>query len=156
MTIETLTRPTAEDVAAEMHWRGLSGEIVTGADAAHHLESVLALLDKRGWTRTSAEPELDESAGLRDVIKSLVRFLYGPVRGPLTVDEAMLLVPAEDGDDDSRLAAKRCMESVLRMRTGATHADPGSWSERRGRTFEEVRGLLAEAAAFAREYGPAA
>lgn len=182
-TTQTARLTAADEIAARLTWRGASGEFVTGADAAHHLEAALALLERDGWSRTLAfttdadnedKPEsapvnhlkgADESWPVKKLLLALARTVsdhldweWTPAKPtPRTLSGAMHEVRrTEDGDHDSWYVATSCVEAVLRLRTGAPTANLSAWSEKHGRTYADVRELLTEAAAFARKYGPAA
>lgn len=154
---------TATTTAADMNWTGRSGETVTGPDAARHLQATLRLLDERGWTRShtavderTAIADADDSWSVKRLLLAVVQMIRDEEKpGPLTVYEALHAVSrGADGDADSWTGALRCAEAVLRARTGSLFAELSAWTEKRGRTFDEVRGLLTEAADFATEYGP--
>ncbi|PJE97156.1 hypothetical protein CUT44_14345 [Streptomyces carminius] len=175
MTVQTdtTTLPTAEEIAASLDWRGRSGEVVPGADAAHHLEAVRSLLDKRGWSRTvgsgSDEEETedgthplagaDESWTVKRLLLGLIRAVVEEMSwtpAPPTLNGALDAVSrTADGDADTETVAGRCIEAVLRLRTGARYPSLIAWSGKRGRTYEEICEVLTEAAAFARTHGPA-
>jgi len=162
--------PAAHEVAADMNWRGASGETVSGAEAERHLTATLALLEKRGWTRiadltqedasTAALKDASESWSVKRLLLALIRSVLDsdqPVSRPLTLFEALHeIARGEDGDIDSWTVATRCVEAVLRIRTGARFPDMSAWSQKRSRTVEDVRGLLQDAAAFAIQHGTAA
>lgn len=147
-------------------WRGPSGENVNGEAAARHLEATAALLERDGWTRvydttgpTAEEPAPGDSSTLRERfawIFRVVRSEYdsNPAR---TLGVALLAVSnSASGDADTESAAEAVLRAVLRARTGARYVQLSAWASRLNRTWPQVRDLLTEAAAVAREFGPAA
>lgn len=138
-------------------WRGSSGEMVPGVDVARHLEATRDLLEARGWTRVMRRDEdgPDETSTVKALLLWLVGQAVGGL-GPLTLWEGLVEVPEVDGDDDSRRVAVALLRAVLEARTGAKYASEDAWAGRRGRTWDEVRDLLDEAAEAARRHGPEA
>ncbi len=152
-------------------WRGPSGMPVTGADVTTFLGAVVELLDRgNSWTggRDTDGDATDESSPLDDVddsklldmVRAVFRWLREELRGsgPMPVDtawRAMHQVAATSaGDDDTRVVAERCVDMILRARTGASTTSLSAWEQRAGRTLNDVRDLLETAAVFASEYGP--
>lgn len=147
-------------------WTGSNGDTITGTAAAHHLTTTLNILETRGWTRTLTDTEptsldgLTKTSPIRDMLHGLIEALrdaLAPGRGPITLTYALTVAMQQDaGDPDTHRAAERCLDAALQARTGHATADYWSWSQRIGRTWAEVRELLAEAADLARTHGPAA
>lgn len=151
----------AELIAADRYgnvWQGRSGEIMSGVEAARHLEATLALLDRVGWVRVYEDDEVDvdpESSSIRHLIVALLKLAGWSSDRRLTLFGAMYQVAGSGGgDSESQLVADRVLDLLLRVRTGAVSADADAWAGRRGRSFEELRGLLLAGAEFARAYGP--
>lgn len=169
-TTDTTPRPTTTEITTDLDWHGPSGETVPGTDTARHLEATLTLLNKRGWHRTTTSDTEDNPNPLANADDTwpVKRLLLGLARvvatelsswghGPLTLSLALSEISyTADGDDDTEATARNCIQAVLRLRTGARHPSLIAWSGKRGRTFDEVRDLLVEAAEFARTHGPTA
>lgn len=116
-------------------WVGPSGERVTGAEVGSHLGAAFMLLERDGWIS--------------------VRRSSGPVELGHTLSGALWRVRTDGpGDADSWAASRRCLDLVLAARSESGSADFEAWSEKRGRSFAEVRNLLLVTAEFARRYGP--
>jgi hypothetical protein len=145
-------------------WFASSGLLVTGEEVVRHLNAAMVLLDRRGWRRDYGmdddgpeDPgDVDESASMTDMVRYLVRLVTRIVRyeyfsesRALTFGLAMWQV-----DRDVEWVAARCLNLVLRARTGAPSANYSQWSGRAGRTLDEIRVLVAQASEFARAYGP--
>ncbi|MFE2164857.1 hypothetical protein ACFXB3_07255 [Streptomyces sp. NPDC059447] len=113
-------------------WSGLSGEPSTGEQVAAHLDAVAHLMRRDNW-----DPQL-----------------YGPASDRRL--ETAFRYTADDGhgDPDTRWAGRQIIEHLLRSRLGAQYVNAWSWSERPNRTLDDLLAVLAEAAAFARAYGP--
>ena len=108
-------------------WSASSGLPVSGEEAARNLEAVRDLLDRKGWRRTwdtdggPEDPgEISDSASVPEMIRYLVRMLTAVIRyeyfsepSGLELWQAMSRV---DGDASS--VSGRCMDLVLRARTG--------------------------------------
>lgn len=143
-------------------WTGWSGEQAPGELVAEHLETTLALLEKRGWVPVRRSD--GTAAGLPDPdddtlsLKAMVRGLLRAVRdsltdaGPVTFADAWFRV--DGSDNDARTVADRLLDEMVRAHTGHRSAFADSWISKNGRTFDEVRDLLSTAAAFARAHGP--
>lgn len=149
----------------ERLWRGPSGERVSGQEVADHLGKTMARLGRAGWRRKwldDVEPgepspvdELSESSSVRAVVRAAVWALKefaGSGDRRLTLLSAL----ADGVDDDTWMVSSRLMDLVLATRLGVPRANVTSWSERQGRTFDEVRDLAAVAAEVARRTGPKA
>lgn len=145
-------------------WYTLSGQAVSGEDAAQHLEAVRELLAARGWRRDwdsdsdgPADPgPIDESAPTRDLIRYLVKLAIRVLRHEYFEQPRGLVLSraVHEVDADVSGVAGRCLDLVLRAETGAPAASYAAWSRRPGRTIEQVTELLTQAAEFARRYGP--
>lgn len=168
MTTTTRTATfTDEDIAAATakaetdpgFWIGHSGEEVRGSDVATHLEATLALLEKRGWTRTPHDPtpelpEVDENASVKALLHSLWKWgrtLVGDT-GPLTLAIAMIQARGKAGDQDTNAVADRLMNALVAARTGQPFAQHNAWAEKKSRTWDEIRDLLTAAASIARSH----
>ncbi|MDT0306103.1 hypothetical protein RM780_03885 [Streptomyces sp. DSM 44917] len=109
-------------------WTGRSGRPLTGPEVAGHLDAARDLLDSRGWGSTRQA----------------------------RVYRALTATSTGVHDTDSRSAAAALLDLVQQARTGAgSPVDYEAWEARAGRTWREVEELLAEAAQYAREHGPA-
>jgi hypothetical protein len=138
-------------------WTGSSGERVGREDVAAHLDAALALLEKRGWSRTYGSsdpevPEVNESSSVKAILLGLVRMVRDLTtdHGPLTVSEALSRTSDTAGDIDTQLVACRVLDEVVRAHTGWPLALQSAWTSKRGRTWDEVRGLMVTAAKAAR------
>lgn len=169
---------TAAGLLAETHryrpdeaWRGPSGLPVTGAEIATFLGTVVELLDReKSWTggRDATDDTDNESnpldgvddTKLMDMVRAVFRWLREELRnpGPTPVDTAWLamhrIADSKAGDNDTRSVAERCVDMILRARTGASTTSLQAWEQRAGRSLDDVRDLLETAAVFAHEYGP--
>jgi hypothetical protein len=140
-------------------WAGPSGDIVTGTEIAAHLEATLALLESKGWVRNygpsdDEADDVDESASVRDMLRKILRLLSWSRPG-YTLGLALYEVGTSDiGDSDTLRVAERCLNVVLASQSPTGDSSYYAWSSRRGRTFDEVRGLLVTGAEFACRYGP--
>ncbi|MFJ2575014.1 hypothetical protein ACIOYT_31935 [Streptomyces halstedii] len=111
-----------------LHW-GPSGMPLTGEQIAAHAEAALTILRTAGWN-----PTYTAGRGIRDA-----------------------LTHAQNTDHrfsgDTRMALDWIFELLIRALTGAPRANYNDWDQHPARTVEEVFGLLAAAAIFARTYG---
>ncbi|WP_044377401.1 DUF6197 family protein [Streptomyces noursei] len=166
--MNTTTSPA--DLISSYAWAGFSGQPVTGEAAADHLTLALKILDRDGWVSRDTTPSTEPTA-LDDITsKSTFReMLYGLVSAVrelvssdgdgITLDYAMLRASSEGSDSDARCAAEHCLQAILRARFGRSVTDwvsYSAWADRQGRTFDDVRELLIEAADLARTHGPTA
>jgi cytochrome oxidase Cu insertion factor (SCO1/SenC/PrrC family) len=139
----TGTRTTPELTSSEMHrqtaarladkkraWTGLSGDTLTGAEIAQHLDAARTYLTEHGWRTRGGAPH-DEV--------------------PLAL---FATAQAGEGDDDTHTASIRILDLIVAVRAGVPRAEFRAWEGRRGRTWTEVATLLRDAAQFAREHGP--
>ncbi|MGW9439613.1 DUF6197 family protein [Streptomyces sp. NPDC055607] len=113
-------------------WHGRSGHQVTGEAVAQHLEAAAHLMRRENW-----DPQL-----------------YGPFSGRHLRDALDSVIEDGQGDGDTKDAARRVMEELLRLVMGAPYVYYGAWSEHASRTLREVLALCETAAAFARVHGP--
>ncbi|MGW9238742.1 DUF6197 family protein [[Kitasatospora] papulosa] len=113
-----------------LRW-GDSGMPLTGEQIAAHAETALTILRTVGWNPTFA-------AG-RGIGHALTH--------------AVNTDPDHRFSSDTRAALRSVFELLIRALTGAPWADYTAWDEHPTRTVEEVFGLLAAAAVFARTYG---
>ncbi|MGW7617390.1 DUF6197 family protein [Streptomyces antimycoticus] len=160
------TLDAAAEYAAEQQafWTGRSGEQVTGEETARHLDATLALLERDGWVRNYGNDDQDVEMPAEDAsVKTMLRQLFHVIRDAIGTDKRHTLSVAvyqvagsDNGDDDTWVAAERVLDVIMRARTGARTASYSAWASKIGRTWEEVADLLAEAAKFARTYGPTA
>ncbi|MHC3450801.1 DUF6197 family protein [Streptomyces prasinus] len=159
---DALATTAAERVARDDFWTGWSGEPVTGAAVAEHLEDVTALLEKRGWVRNTQDdpqlPEADESMSVKALLLAGLRALRSLVKdtGPLTLMSATFEIGHATSDTDTKVVADRVLDELVRDFTRHPGAMHNPWAEKRGRTWDEVRDLLTAAAEFARVHGPRA
>ncbi|MFJ8855672.1 hypothetical protein [Streptomyces sp. NPDC102437] len=116
-----------------LRW-GNSGMPLTGEQIAAHAEAAITILRTAGWN-----PSYAAGRG---------------IRGALT--HAETTNPAHQFSGDTRMALDWIFELLIRALTGAPHANYNDWDQHPARTVEEVFGLLAAAATFARTYGTAA
>ncbi|MFD3976192.1 hypothetical protein [Streptomyces cyaneofuscatus] len=112
---------------------GLSGVPMTGELIASHAEAAADWLRAAGW-----DPSFMACRGLGDALAHAVR-----------------TDPEQRFTTDTRYALRRIFELLIRALTGAPAADYEAWDQHPARPAEEVFGLLAAAAVFARTYGPA-
>ncbi|AJP04768.1 hypothetical protein TU94_28305 [Streptomyces cyaneogriseus subsp. noncyanogenus] len=139
-------------------WVGHSGETIPGSEVADYLDALRELLETRGWVPSyrgddSELPELDESLSLKAMLLSAwrhVREALGPDRGPITLTGARVQVDGGDAD----VVGGRVLDALVAGLTGVRTAHATAWVARKGRTWDEVRDLLAAAADFARTHGP--
>ncbi|MYS39155.1 hypothetical protein [Streptomyces sp. SID4920] len=116
-----------------LYW-GPSGMPLTGEQIAAHTETAAATLRTAGWN-----PAHTARRGIYDA-----------------------LTHAEDTDPerrfspDTRSALDNIFELLIRALTGAPHANYETWDRHPARQVEEVFGLLAAAAVFARTHGSTA
>ncbi len=157
----SLATTAAKRVTQTGFWTGWSGELVTGAAVAEHLENVTALLETRGWVRNTQDdpqlPEADESMSVKALLLAGLRALRSLVQdtGPLTLMSATFEVGHSTSDTDTRMVADRVLDELVRDFTRHPSASHNPWAEKRGRTWDEVRDLLTAAVDLARTYGPA-
>ncbi|MGW2109491.1 DUF6197 family protein [Streptomyces sp. NPDC001948] len=116
-----------------LRW-GSSGMPLTGEQIASHAEAAIDILRTAGWN-----PSVVAGRSIRD---------------------AMIHAERTDADrrfsSDTRAVLADIFGLLIRALTGAPHAYYETWDEHPARAVEEVFGLLAAAAAFARAYGAAA
>nr|WSX25572.1 hypothetical protein OG690_38460 [Streptomyces tubercidicus] len=164
-TTESTTQSTA--LLPARVWLGRSGQPVTGAAAAAHLDLTLKILDRGGWVRVYTDEGdgglrgLTKASSFRDMLHGLVVAVRDLVTdgGPRTLGSAMYRADEEGSDMDASYAAMKCMEAAIRARYDlepTASVCVFAWANRQGRTFDEVRELLTEAADLARTHGPAA
>lgn len=117
-----------EDYTDWLRW-GPSGMPLTGEQIAAHAEAALTILRTTGWN-----PTYTAGRGIRDA-----------------------LTHAQNTEHrfsgDTRMALDWIFELLIRALTGAPRANYNDWDQHPARTVEEVFGLLAAAATFARTYG---
>ena len=121
---EMQTTTTAADKPG--FWTGMSGEPVSGDAVAHHLDAALAILDKRGWTRTWRDepanlPDADdESLSVKDMLRQLLRTVRDSLvdSGPVTAESAVYRAQRDAGDVDTWHVASRVLDEMVRARTG--------------------------------------
>jgi hypothetical protein len=150
----------AETRRRDRFWVGYSGETIPGAEVADYLDALCGLLEQHGWIPTYRQddpeiPDLDESMSLKTMFLSAWRYVreaLGPDRGPLTLTAAQLRVDS----GDAAVVGERVLNALVAGLTGTSSAIAVAWVGRRGRTWDEVRNLLAAGADFARAHGPAA
>lgn len=115
-----------------LRW-GRSGMPMTGEQIAAHAEAAITILRTAGWN-----PSYEADRSIRSA-----------------------LLHAETADTTQRFFYDTCsaLESIfallIRALTGAPFANYERWDDHPSRRVEEIFGLLAAAAAFARTYGPA-
>jgi hypothetical protein len=155
-----VTDRASEYAASEGFWTGRSGEPVTGHGVSEYIEDVSTMLAVRGWARNCPEDpqlsEVDESMSVKALLLAGLRFLRSAVAapGPMTLTEAMYEVTHTSGDTDTQTVADRVLNTMVCAYTGSPSAQSTPWVKKRGRTWDEVRGLLDAAAEFAREHSP--
>lgn len=157
----TPTTPAALIAGVPRFWFGPSGELVSGASVAAHLEATLALLSRDGWVRDyehdSSTPDLNvaDDASTKSMLRQLLalaRDVFGSGDKRLTLTVALYRARSEGaGDDDTWAVAIRILEAILRARTGALTARYDAWAGKLGRTEEQVVELLGEAVTLARQ-----
>ncbi|WP_434600211.1 DUF6197 family protein [Streptomyces sp. A5-4] len=168
-TDETLHK--AAGLAADSYrplWTGPSGEESSGEAVARHLDATRALLDQRGWTHlyrydtpaTAHIPADDTGMTVKDMLRALLRLVRDETAAhtpPLALNTALREVgTTDDGDTDTDYIAMSVLDVVVQARTGSDTARCTPWSERQGRTYEDITTLLTAGARFARTYGPGA
>ncbi|MGW6741677.1 DUF6197 family protein [Streptomyces sp. NPDC055025] len=147
-------------------WVGRSGELAAGPSVAIFLDAVAERLTLDGWARTydtqdevsTASLAVASDASIRSMLRQLIGFFveeFGSRREPLTLWSAMSRTSAgRFGDTDLLAVGDRILDAIVQARTGSDRAQSGAWSERLGRTHDEITELLAAGAEFARTYGP--
>lgn len=173
----TMTRNEQIDAAAmtlaatyqpSRTWQGYSGETVTGDEVATFLDATRALLErKKQWTggRTSGADDegtpfddITEDTNTRGMVRRFLAWLREEILDDQRIDSVWwamaTVVDSPAGDGDTRVVADRCLDLIIRARTGACSASVRAWEGRRGRTFADVVELLETAALFARLHGP--
>lgn len=168
-TANTLAQTNTPTYRPDRFWSGMSGEPVTGAEVAHHLEATINILKRDGWVRRySDDTEVDLSGDINTMsITTMIRKLFALAREEFgyssdtrwTLSGAMNRAVNEDeGDDDTLYASARVLGVILRVSRGETTNKydliHDTWSAKIGRTEDEVMALLAAGAEFARQYGP--
>ncbi|EHM31519.1 hypothetical protein OG582_39400 (plasmid) [Streptomyces anulatus] len=144
-TIAASTAPPAPASLIERAWAlngsnrdwlswGRSGMTMTGEQIAAHADAAADWLRTQGWN-----PSHSARRGIRHAL-------------PHGIDTD----PGHRFSTDTALALDRIFELLIGALTGAPHANPDAWEDHPARRVEEVFGLLAAAAVFARTYGPAA
>ncbi|MER5362456.1 hypothetical protein [Streptomyces sp. NPDC002785] len=113
-----------------LRW-GDSGMPLTGEQIAAHAEAAITILRTAGWNPSY-------TAGRS-------------IRGALV--HAVNTDPDHRFSTDTRGALRNIFELLIRALTGAPYADYSDWDQHPVRKVEEVFGLLAAAATFARTYG---
>ncbi|MFD7750207.1 hypothetical protein ACFV2V_29800 [Streptomyces sp. NPDC059698] len=113
-----------------LRW-GPSGMSLTGEQIALHAEAAADYLRTAGWS-----PSFKAGRGIRDAL----------TRAQNTDAEHRF-------SGDTRTALDWIFELLIRALTGAPRANYNDWDQHPARRVEEVFGLLAAAAAFARTYG---
>lgn len=122
-----------EDYTDWLRW-GPSGMPLTGEQIALHAEAAITILRTAGWN-----PSYEAGRGIRDALT-----------------HAQNTDTEHRFSGDTRMALDWIFELLIRALTGAPRANYNDWDQHPARTVEEVFGLLAAAATFARAYGPAA
>jgi hypothetical protein len=125
---------TFEELYRPQTWYGLSGARVTGEQLARHLEAAARLMERDDW-----DPQVQ-----------------APYSGRYLYDALRLTAEHGEGDADTMFVARKVMETLLRIHTGAPFVAYEAWSEHRDRTLHDVLTLLRAAATVARETAPAA
>ncbi|MEI7029668.1 DUF6197 family protein [Streptomyces pratensis] len=113
-----------------LHW-GPSGMPLTGEQIALHAEAAITILRTAGWN-----PTYPAGRGIRDALT-----------------HAQNTDTEHRFSGDTRMALDWIFELLIRALTGAPRAHYSDWDQHPARTVEEVFGLLAAAATFARTYG---
>ncbi|MFF8696756.1 hypothetical protein ACF08W_31535 [Streptomyces sp. NPDC015144] len=119
-----------DDYTDWLRW-GPSGMPLTGEQIAAHAEAAARALQAEGWN-----PTYPAGRGIRAALV-----------------HAEATDPEHRFSGDTRIALNFIFEALIRALTGAPHASYTAWDEHPARTVEDVFGLLAAAAAFARAYG---
>ncbi|MER7750251.1 hypothetical protein ABT013_33845 [Streptomyces bacillaris] len=143
-TIAASTPPSTPTSLIERAWAlndsysdwlcwGASGMPMTGEQIAAHAEAAADYLRTAGWN-----PSFRAGRGIGDALVHTVH-----------------TDPERRFSTDTRMALRSIFELLIRALTGAPFADYRIWDQHPARTVEEVFGLLAAAAMFARTYGPA-
>ncbi|MEU2770514.1 hypothetical protein ABZ628_27795 [Streptomyces diastaticus] len=117
-----------------LYW-GPSGMPMTGDQIAAHAEAAATLLRTEGWNPHGG---FTDAPG-HSIYSALVRAIE------MDTDQRFGI--------DTRVALRRIFELLIRALTGAPSAFYLDWDKHPTRTVEEVLGLLATAAAFARTHG---
>ncbi|MEV6439845.1 DUF6197 family protein [Streptomyces anulatus] len=115
-----------------LRW-GPSGMPLTGEQIALHAEAAITILRTAGWNSS-----YEAGRGIRDALT-----------------HAQNTDTEHRFSGDTRMALDWIFELLIRALTGAPCANYNDWDQHPARTVEEVFGLLAAAATFARTYGPA-
>ncbi|MFB6814504.1 hypothetical protein ACFCV8_08155 [Streptomyces sp. NPDC056347] len=121
----------AGDYTDWLRW-GRSGMPLTGEQIAAHAEAAAQALRTAGWN-----PAYVAGRGIRAALI-----------------HAEVTDPGNRFSGDTRMALDFIFEFLIRALTGAPRASYTAWDEHPARRVEDVFGLLAAAAAFARAYGP--
>ncbi|MFF9631762.1 DUF6197 family protein [Streptomyces fradiae] len=149
-------------------WTGMSGETVTGAAVARHLDTVADLLARHGWVRSYSDTDSDgvdiaddESMTVKDMLRTVLRIartLVSVGDPRLTLWSAMKQASRSDfSDSDTHRVAERVLDALIKARTGGSgYVSHDSWSERVGRTRDDIAALLAAGADLAHQHGPTA
>lgn len=137
-------------------WRSSSGEPLTGEDIAHRLDLTLRMLEQRGWSTDYAGRTQMALANLSRTLDAIETDRELPESEPiptsLSLSDALWQA---DGDGDTYRAAEKCLELIIRARTGVSYeVQYRAWESKRNRTFTDIHGLLTTTAIFARRYGP--
>ncbi|RAJ47286.1 hypothetical protein K388_07202 [Streptomyces sp. KhCrAH-43] len=120
----------AEDYTDWLRW-GPSGMPLTGEQIALHAEAAITVLRTAGWN-----PSYEAGRGIRDALT-----------------HAQNTDTEHRFSGDTRMALDWIFELLIRALTGAPRATYNDWDQHPARQVEEVFGLLAAAATFARTYG---
>lgn len=129
-----MTRQSFETLYQPQTWYGLSGALVTGEQLARHLEAAAQLMERESW-----DPQVQAPNSGRNLHRAL----------HITAEHGA-------GDADTLFVARKVMEALLRIHTGAPFVAYEAWSEHRDRTLPEILSMLWAVATVARETGPAA
>ncbi|MDG9687719.1 hypothetical protein QC334_34185 [Streptomyces sp. DH18] len=142
-TIASATLPPTPASLIERAWAlnisrdwlvwGMSGMAMTGEQIAAHADIAAAWLRAQGWN-----PSFQARRGIGHALA------HG-----IDTD------PDHRFSTDTQFALDRIFELLIRALTGAPHANPDVWETHPARRVEEIFGLLAAAAVFARTHGPA-
>ncbi|MFF9690525.1 hypothetical protein [Streptomyces sp. NPDC014623] len=120
----------AEDYTDWLRW-GPSGMPLTGEQIAAHAETAITTLRTAGWN-----PAFTAGRSISDALT-----------------HAINTDPDHRFSTDTRVALRHIFALLIRALTGAPYADYTDWDQHPARRVEEVFGLLAAAATFARTYG---